>query len=129
MIISAIPSILQAGTAIGPFALSLYMLGDGSKAIVDPEATSESVMLWFYLLIHIGGFFEVATSYTAKYIGFWVSFLLPGIVYFILPTLLVFINKRLKKLPPRGSALGNFVKVNLLALRKARICGFGRKGY
>jgi dipeptide/tripeptide permease len=115
MIISAIPSILQAEHAIGPFALSLYMLAvgaalfkpniaptvlgkstpetyspgqksrsfrhrkllnncggflrqtslilesldqnphkkphvitrsNGSKAIVDPEATSESVMLW-----------------------------------------------------------------------------------
>jgi hypothetical protein len=64
MIISAIPSIIQAGHAIGPFALSLYMLAvgaamfkpniaptvldkDGSKVIVDPEASSESVMLWF----------------------------------------------------------------------------------
>jgi dipeptide/tripeptide permease len=79
MIISAIPSIIQSGHAIGPFALSLYMLAvgaamfkpniaptvldqnphkkphvitnkDGSKAIVDPEATSESVMLWYVQL-------------------------------------------------------------------------------
>jgi hypothetical protein len=75
MIITAIPSIIQAGHAIGSFALSLYMLAviaalfkpniaptvldqnthkrphvitkkDGSKANVDPEATSESIMLW-----------------------------------------------------------------------------------
>jgi dipeptide/tripeptide permease len=74
MIISAIPSILQAGNGIGPFALSLYMLAigaalfkpniaptvldqnphkrphvitnkNGEKVIVDPEATSESIML------------------------------------------------------------------------------------
>ena len=79
MVISAIPSVIQAGKAIGPFALSLYMLAigaalfkaniaptvldqnphtkphvitnkDGSKAIVDPEATSESIMLWYFLL-------------------------------------------------------------------------------
>jgi hypothetical protein len=79
MIISAIPSIIQSGYAIEPFALSLYMLAvgaamfkpniaptvldqnphkkphvitnkDGSKAIVDPEATSESVMLWYVQL-------------------------------------------------------------------------------
>jgi hypothetical protein len=76
MIISAIPSIIQAGHAIGPFALSLYLLAigaalfkpniaptvmdqnphkkphvvtrnDGSKVIIDPEASSESVMLWY----------------------------------------------------------------------------------
>ena len=75
MVISAVPSIIQAGKAIGPFALSLYMLAvgaslfkaniaptvmdqnphkkphvltekDGKKVIVDPEATSESIMLW-----------------------------------------------------------------------------------
>lgn len=75
MVISAIPSVIQAGKAIGPFALSLYTLAIGSalfkaniaptvldqnphvkphvvtkkngdKVIIDPEATSESIMLW-----------------------------------------------------------------------------------
>ncbi|TVY89609.1 Peptide transporter [Lachnellula willkommii] len=160
MIISAIPYILQAGYAIGPFALSLYMLAvgaalfkpnvaptildqnphrkphvvtrrNGSKVIVDPEASSESVMLWFrfYLVINLGGFVGVATAYLAKYVGFWASYLLPGVIYFMLPTLLFFVNKRLIKVTPGGSALGNFVSVNLLALRKAGISQFGRAGY
>jgi hypothetical protein len=46
----------------------------GEKVIVDPEATTERVMLWFYLLINVGGFMAVATSSTAKYVGWWVSF-------------------------------------------------------
>lgn len=74
MVISAIPSVIQSGKAIGPFALSLYMLAigaalfkpnisptvldqnphtkphviteNGKRVIVDPEATSESIMLW-----------------------------------------------------------------------------------
>ncbi|TVY14472.1 Peptide transporter PTR2 [Lachnellula arida] len=158
MIISAIPYILQVGYAIGPFALSLYMLAvgaalfkpnvaptildqnphrkphvvtrrNGSKVIVDPEASSESVMLWFYLVINLGGFVGVATAYLAKYVGFWASYLLPGVIYFMLPTLLFFVNKRLIKVTPGGSALGNFVSVNLLALRKAGISQFGRAGY
>jgi dipeptide/tripeptide permease len=158
MIISAVPSVIQAGHAIGPFALSLYMLAvgaamfkpniaptvldqnphkrahvvtkkDGSKAIIDPEATSESVMLWFYLLINIGAFFGVATSYLAKYVGFWASYLLPGIIYFMLPVLLFFVNKRLVKLPAGGSALGDFCAVIFLALKKNGIRGFGRKGF
>ncbi|KAL3423963.1 MFS peptide transporter [Phlyctema vagabunda] len=158
MIISAIPSILKAGNAIGPFALSLYMLAvgaalfkpniaptvldqnphkkphvvtksNGQKFIIDPEATSESVMLWFYLLINVGAFFGVATAYLAKYVGFWASYLLPTIIYLMLPVFLFFVNKRLVKYPPGGSALGKFVSVNVLCLRKAGLRGFGRKGF
>lgn len=42
-------------------------LKTGEKVIVDPEATTERVMLWFYLLINIGGFMNVPTAYTEKY--------------------------------------------------------------
>ncbi|RDW69243.1 hypothetical protein BP6252_08263 [Coleophoma cylindrospora] len=158
MIISAIPSIIQSGHAIGPFALSLYMLAvgaalfkpniaptvldqnphrkahvvtnkNGQKVIIDPEATSESIMLWFYLLINIGAFLGVATAYLAKYVGFWASYLVPGIIYFLLPVFLILVNKNLVKLPPGGSALGDFIGVNILCLRKAGLRGFGRKGF
>lgn len=47
----------------------------------------------------------------------------------MLPVLLILVYKRLVKLPPGGSALGDFIAVNFLALRKAGIRGFGRKGY
>jgi cytochrome c-type biogenesis protein CcmH/NrfF len=41
----------------------------GERVIADPEATTERVMLWFYLVINIGGFMGVATSYCEKYVG------------------------------------------------------------
>lgn len=158
MVISAIPKLLQNGTAMAPFALSLYMLAvgaalfkpniaptvldqsphrkhhvviqkDGSKAIVDPEASSESIMLWFYLLINIGAFIGVATAYLAKYVGFWAAYLVPGIVYFMLPVFLIFVNKKLIKKPPGGTALEDFVMVNYMALKKGGIRGIGRAGY
>lgn len=47
----------------------------------------------------------------------------------MLPPLLYFVNFRLIKFPPGGSALGNFCKVNILAFRKAGFSQFGRKGY
>jgi dipeptide/tripeptide permease len=34
----------------------------GERVIVDPEASTERAMLWFYLLINIGGFMGVAVS-------------------------------------------------------------------
>lgn len=86
-------------------------------------------MIRFYLLINIGAFIGVATAYLAKYVGFWASYLLPCVIYLMLPILLFFVNKRLAKQPPGGSALGDFIAVNALALRKAGLSGFGRKGY
>jgi hypothetical protein len=43
---------------------------DGSKGIIDSEATFESIMLWFYLMINISAFFGIPMAYLAKRIGF-----------------------------------------------------------
>lgn len=65
------------------------LLSNGEKVIVDPEVTTERAMLWFYLLINIGGFMQVATSYAEKYVGWWLAFILPLFLYLPLPALLV----------------------------------------
>jgi hypothetical protein len=41
----------------------------GEEVIEDPESTTERVMLWFYLMINIGGFMGIATAYSEKYVG------------------------------------------------------------
>lgn len=83
----------------------------GEKVIVDPEATTERVMLWFYLLINIGGFMNVPTAYTAKYVGWWLSFLIPLILYLPLLPLLWWLKPKLVLHPPGGSDLGNVFKI------------------
>ncbi|KAK4682656.1 peptide transporter ptr2 [Podospora pseudoanserina] len=50
------------------------------RVIVDPEASFNSVMLWFYLLINIGACFGVPTVYLAKIVGYWVAYLVPTIL-------------------------------------------------
>jgi dipeptide/tripeptide permease len=67
----------------------IKVLPSGERVIVDPEATSERTMLWFYLLINIGGFMQTATSYAEKYVGWWLAFILPLFLYIPLPLLLV----------------------------------------
>lgn len=86
-------------------------------------------MLWFYLLINIGGFFGVATSYLAKYVGFWASFLLPTIIYMLLPPLLLFLHPRLILKPPGGSDLGNVFRVLGICLKSGGLKKFGRHGF
>jgi hypothetical protein len=79
--------------------LETQTLKSGEKVIVDPEHTTERVMLWFYLLINVGGFMNVPTAYTEKYVGWWLSFLLPLILYLPLPILLWFLKKRIVLYP------------------------------
>ncbi|KAE8452712.1 hypothetical protein EG329_013971 [Mollisiaceae sp. DMI_Dod_QoI] len=140
MVGSGAKSLLANGSAKIPYFISLYILAvgaamfkpcisptlldqmkdttlqvktlkTGEKVIVDPEATTERVMLWFYLLINIGGFMGVPTSYSEKYVGWWLAFLLPLILYLPLGPLLWWLRKRLVLHPPGGSDLGNVMRI------------------
>ena len=96
--------------------------------LVDPETTIQRMMLIFYGLINVGAFFALATTYSEKYVGYWLAFLLPGILYFLLPILLYFwYNKTIKKAPNRG-AYDKFYAIIWIAIKKNgwRV---GRKGF
>ncbi|KAK6854145.1 peptide transporter protein [Apiospora arundinis] len=158
MIISALPPVLQSGKAMGPFALSLYMLSigaaqfkpnisptvmdqsphkvahvitdkKGQKVIVDPEESINSVMLWFYLLVNIGAATGIATTYLAKGVGYWAAYLIPTILYLMLPPLLWYLNSRLVKQPPGGSDLGNVFKVLGDIITHGGLKSIGKKGF
>ncbi|KAF7195552.1 Peptide transporter PTR2 [Pseudocercospora fuligena] len=158
MCISAAKPLLADGSAKIPYLISLYILAigaamfkpcvspllldqmtnrvprvlttkKGERVIEDPEATTERVMLWFYLLINIGGFMGVATTYAEKYVGFWLAFLLPMLLYLPLPLLLWFLRKRLILHPPAGSDLGNVFKVLGVCFRRGGIKRVGRHGF
>ncbi|KAI1841864.1 hypothetical protein JX266_011942 [Neoarthrinium moseri] len=101
----------------------------GERVIQDPEASTERIMLWFYLMINIGGFMNVATAYIEKYVGWWLAFLVPLFLYLPLPFLLIFLRKRLILHPPGGSDLGKIMKVLGICIRSAGLKGFGRKGF
>ncbi|KAG9229308.1 peptide transporter [Amylocarpus encephaloides] len=109
--------------------LMTKVLKTGEKVLVDPEHTTERVMLWFYLLINIGGFMNVPTSYTAKYVGWWLSFVLPLILYLPLPFLLMFLKKRLVLHPPGGSDLVNCFRVIGISFRRGGFMGMFKKGF
>ena len=156
MIGGAAPAILQAGNGVAPFIISLLMLAvgagifkpnvaptlldqythqkpytttlkSGEKVIVDPEVTVQRILLMFYAFINVGAFFAIATTYAEKYRGFWVAYLLPGIVYILLPLLLWYLHPRLIKKPPMGSELTTFFKIIGTAIKqnKGKIWGKG----
>jgi hypothetical protein len=76
-------------------------------------------MLIFYGFVNVGAFFMLATTYAEKYVGFWLSFLLAGIIYFLLPILLFAVYKKTYKQPPAGSSeLSRALKISGVALRQ-----------
>ncbi|KAI4592918.1 hypothetical protein KJ359_010366 [Pestalotiopsis sp. 9143b] len=152
------PDLLANGNAKIPYFISIYILAigaamfkpcvspllldqmtttvpkvvttkKGERVIQDPESSTERVMLWFYLVINIGGFMNVATAYIEKYVGWWLAFLVPLFLYLPLPFLLMFLKKRLILHPPAGSDLGKIIKIIGICLRGSGIKGFGRKGF
>ncbi|WVQ62925.1 uncharacterized protein L199_001074 [Kwoniella botswanensis] len=80
-------------------------LKSGERVIIDPGVTVERWLLIFYACINIGGFFAVATSYAERLVGFWLAYLLPGIVYMLMPIVLVLAGRKLYKAPPQGSVV------------------------
>ncbi|KAL1980215.1 hypothetical protein VTN96DRAFT_4449 [Rasamsonia emersonii] len=94
------------------------VLKSGEKVIVDPEATATRTMLIFYAMVNVGAFYAVATAYSERYVGYWLAFLLAGIIYFLLPILLFAVYKRTYKTPPTGSELTQAVKIISVALRR-----------
>ncbi|TGJ81343.1 hypothetical protein E0Z10_g7417 [Xylaria hypoxylon] len=113
----AAPALLQAGKGAAPFLVSFFLLAigagifkpniaptlidqykyqreytkvlkSGEKVLVDPETTISHILLIFYAFVNVGAFFSIAVVYIEKYRGFWLAFLAPGIIYFLLPLLL-----------------------------------------
>lgn len=104
-------------------------LKSGERVIQDPEHSAERVMLWFYLLINIGAFISLGTSYSARYVGWWLAFLIPLILYLPLPFLLIWLKPRLVLHPPGGSDLPNLFRVIGHCMRGGGLLQIGKKGW
>lgn len=149
MIGGAAPALLQAGKGVAIFLVSFIILAigagifkpnvaptvidqykyqreytkvlkSGEKVLVDPETTVSHIMLIFYAFVNVGAFFSIAIVYIEKYHSFWLAFLVPGIVYFLLPVLLAAMYKRTVRKRPQGSDLTRFIKITVSALKASK---------
>ena len=140
LVIPAIPSVIASGHAIGPFIIALLILAfaagfikpslgpllcdqspidrqviktlkTGEKVIVDPALTISKYLLIFYWCINIGAFFAIATSEAERNVGFWLAYLLPGIIYMIMPPVLWYGWRRLVRYDPQGSVVLEAMRV------------------
>lgn len=140
LIIAAIPSVISGGHAIVPTVISIIILAigtgfikpnllpllmdqyplesdvvkvlpDNERVIIDRRATLERMSLVFYWAINIGAFLQLATSYCERLIGFWLAYLIPGILYMVMPFVLWYLQNKMVVYDPEGSVLTDTWKV------------------
>ncbi|KAJ7775339.1 POT family-domain-containing protein [Mycena metata] len=84
----------------------------GERVIVDPVMTVSRVYIYFYLFINVGALVgQISMAYAEKYVGFWLAYTLPTVVFCFCPLVLIAGRNRYIRSPPTGSVLALFLKV------------------
>ncbi|GME70353.1 unnamed protein product [Ambrosiozyma monospora] len=96
---------------------------------MDRDKSMEGVTMIFYWAINIGAFFSLATTYSARNVGYYLAFLAPGLMYLIVCVVMVIIGSKIDHLPPQGSILGNVCKVLSVCFRGNFIKRIRRKEF
>ncbi|ODQ44879.1 hypothetical protein PICMEDRAFT_17407 [Pichia membranifaciens NRRL Y-2026] len=95
----------------------LKKLPTGEVVYVDRDHSMETLTMIFYWSINIGAFLQIATSYSAKDVGYWLAFLCPGIMYCIVVIAMLFVRPHLKPEVPQGSILKKLFQVLKVCLK------------
>ena len=141
------PVIVHPNAAMGVFAVGLVIMGigtggfksnispliaeqykdqkayvrvnkKGNKEIVDPAATTARIYIYFYFLINCGSLTgSLAMVYSEHYVGFWLSYTLPTIIYCLCPIVLWYFKKHYTLAPPTGSVMAKAGKLIGLAFK------------
>ncbi|KAI0371994.1 oligopeptide transporter [Pilatotrama ljubarskyi] len=90
----------------------------GERVIVDPAMTTSRIYLYFYLFINVGSLIgQISMAYSEKYVGFWLAYTLPTIVFMICPFVLYFGRNMYVRSPPQGSVLSKSILIWRTAAR------------
>ncbi|KAI5120636.1 hypothetical protein M0805_009396 [Coniferiporia weirii] len=93
-------------------------LKSGERVIVDPTLTASRIYMYFYLFINIGALVgQIGMTYSEKYVGFWLAYLLPTLVFFFAPVVLWIGRNRYITSPPAGSVLPSSLRILRYAAR------------
>ncbi|RDB16581.1 putative peptide transporter ptr2 [Hypsizygus marmoreus] len=135
LIVAAIPGVIEHTSAVGAFSVALIVMGlgtglfkanisplvaeqykrtrlfvitrkSGERVIVDPALTIGRVYMYFYLFINIGALVgQISMTYSEKYVGFWLAYTLPTLIFLLCPIVLFVGRNRYVRSPPTGSIL------------------------
>lgn len=99
---------------------------NGERVIVDPALTYERVYLWYYMMINIGMLTgDLGMIYSEEYVGYWLAYLLPTIVFLVPFPVLWFGRNYYVCTPPEGSIVPLAYRTWHYALRRSWHWGDG----
>jgi POT family proton-dependent oligopeptide transporter len=88
----------------------------GERVIHDPSLTASRVYMYFYLFVNVGALIgQLSMTYTEKYVGFWLAWLLPTLIFCLCPLVMLWGRKKYKRTPPQGSVLIKALRIWLYA--------------
>lgn len=112
------PLIAEQYEAKAPRA-TVETLPSGERVIVDPHKTYAIIYMRYYFFINVGVLFgQVTMVYAEKYVGFWLAFLLPTILFFLCPIVMVICRNKYIRNPPTGSVASKATGLWALAMKK-----------
>lgn len=101
---------------LGEPQMRVKTLKSGERVIVDPVVTVERIYNWFYFFINTGALVgQITMVYAEKYVGFYLSYMLPTIMLCICPAVMWWGRKRYSRRQSGGSVLGPAFKLWFLA--------------
>ncbi|KAF2867136.1 POT family-domain-containing protein [Massariosphaeria phaeospora] len=104
---------------IGQSVMQVQVTKKGERVIVDPNITVSRIFNWFYLFINVGSLVgSLGMSYAERYVGFYLSFLIPTLMFLTTLPVLFFCKKYYTQRPPEGSVLGPAFKLLFLGMKK-----------
>ncbi|KAL0572866.1 hypothetical protein V5O48_009096 [Marasmius crinis-equi] len=135
LIVAAVPGVIEVKGAVGCFVVAMIVMGlgtgmfksnispliaeqykrtklfirtekSGERVIVDPALTVARVYMYFYWFINFGALIgQIGMVYAEKYVGFWLAYTLPTVVFLMCPLVLWYGRNRYIRSPPTGSVL------------------------
>jgi POT family proton-dependent oligopeptide transporter len=85
---------------------------NGERVVVDPALTISRIYMYFYLFVNIGALVgQIAMTYAEKYVGFWLAYTLPTVVFMMCPFVLFFGRNRYIRSPPTFSVLSTSLRL------------------
>lgn len=87
-------------------------LKSGERVIVDPTTTISIVYMRYYWMINVGALLgQISMVYAEKYVGFWLSYTLPTILFLFCPVVMIWCKNKYVMRPPTGSVLSKSFKL------------------
>ncbi|KAI0710676.1 MFS peptide transporter [Earliella scabrosa] len=90
----------------------------GERVIVDPIMTTQKIYMYFYLFINVGALVgQITMVYSEMYVGFYLAFTLPTLVFLICPIILWAGRNMYTTSPPKGSVLSTALRILRQAMK------------